>query len=102
MGHIALKYLSLNKKQKVFLKFDYNWLLLLLCTNVPNAVRLAAIFIKKLFIEIDQVKFFYRSCKSCVSPPEVFTVNHLFDEVSMVQKDGLPLAALRFMAGKRI
>ena len=57
---------------------------------------------KKTFLEIYQERFFCSPGDSGIQPPEIFDIQHLVAEVSLVDEYSIPLPALGFVAREGI
>lgn len=67
--------------------------------RVSNSELIRILTLKKMSVEINEVKFFNRTGKCGVQPAVIIMVEHIFHQVTMVDKNRVPLSALRFVAG---
>ena len=70
-------------------------------TPIEKPPTAEAFLFKKIVGEIQQGQFRLRPGKRRVEPPEPFGVQRVFFDVARVDDDGLPLATLSLVAGKR-
>lgn len=54
---------------------------------------------EETFAEVDKKKLLNTSRKGGVEPAHKICIKHFFGKVALINKDGIPLTALSFMAG---
>jgi hypothetical protein len=58
---------------------------------ITNSELIRFFTLKKMFIEVNQIKFFNRTGKCGVQPPVIIVIEHIFHKVTVVDKNGVPL-----------